>query len=251
MEEYHIHKDTIIFNSRFNSPLNEYIDVIKNYKKIFFSNYDDYELCFHTYNKYFLKYKLNYRGSEFNCPLADSLKNLTQLEEIVFGCDFNSSLGDSLENLYQLKILIFGRNFNQPITNLLNNLTMLEKITFGLKFNQELIIPPNVKILSLESNNKVIDYLPNGIEELYLGANFNLKLDDLPSSIKIISFGNKSNYKKKLNNLPKSLEKLILPPKYNNVIKNVNSNCIIDTHKHKNTNKYLFGKKISHCQHIQ
>ena len=81
--------------------------------------------------------------------------------------------------------------------------------------------------MDLNCNNRnIIDYLPNNIEELYFGYNFNLELNDLPSSIKIISFDYKSKYNKELNNLPKSLEKIYLPEKYDKEIKNINS-CII------------------------
>ena len=90
----------------------------------------------------------------------------------------------------------------------------------------------NVKILKLDCNNKkIINYLPNSIEELYLGYYFNLELNDLPNSIRILSFDYDSDYdseyNKELNNLPKSLEKLYLPKKYNMEIKNINPKCII------------------------
>ena len=89
-------------------------------------------------------------------------------------------------------------------------------------------IQTNVKILKLNCNNrKIIDYLPNSIEELYLGYYFNLELNDLPNSIKIISFNKNSKYNKELNNLPKSLEKLYLPKNYNMKIKNINAKCAI------------------------
>ena len=77
------------------------------------------------------------------------------------------------------------------------------------------------------NNRKITDYLPNTIEELYLGCNFDLELNDLPSSIKILSFDNNSYYNKDLNNLPQSLEKLYLPEIYNKEIYNLNPNCQI------------------------
>ena len=69
--------------------------------------------------------------------------------------------------------------------------------------------------------------MPNSIEELYFEFNFNLELNDLPNSIKIISLNKYSCYDKNLNNLPKSLEKLYLPKKYNKEIKNINQSCQI------------------------
>ena len=102
----------------------------------------------------------------------------------------------------------------------------------GYKFSQELNIHYSVRILKLYCNNrKIIDYLPNTIEELYLGYSFDLELNDLPSSIKILSFDNNSirdrYYKNDLNNLPQSLEKLYLPERYNKEIFNLNPNCQI------------------------
>ena len=62
---------------------------------------------------------------------------------------------------------------------------------------------------------------------LLLDYNFDLDLNDLPSSIKILSFGGESEYNKDLNNLPQSLEKLYLPKKYNKKILNLNPKCEI------------------------
>ena len=165
--DYWINEDYIIFKPEFNKSISNYIHVIKNYKKLIFSNYDDYKICISTINEH--NYNKNYKGS----------------------------------------------NFNQPILNSLDNLTQLQQLTFGYKFNQELDIQTNVKILKLDCNNKkIIDYLPNSIEELYLGYNFDLELNDLPNSIKILLFDCDSKYNKELNNLPKSLEKLYLPTNY-------------------------------------
>jgi hypothetical protein len=69
--------------------------------------------------------------------------------------------------------------------------------------------------LKINSNNKnLIDYLPESIEELVLDYNFDLELNDLPQSIKKISF-NYSNYNKELNCLPSNIE---LPLFYNKEI---------------------------------
>jgi hypothetical protein len=57
----------------------------------------------------------------------------------------------------------------------------------------------------------LIDNLPNSIEELNLGIQFNLPLDNLPSSIKSIKFNKQSKYNKPLYNLPSLLEILELP----------------------------------------
>ncbi len=80
----------------------------------------------------------------------------------------------------------------------------------------------------MDCNNKyIIDNIPNNIEELYLNVSFNLKLDNLPSSIKIIKFNANSKYNKKLNNLPKLLEYLHIPKSLEDNIENLNPNCTI------------------------
>ena len=55
----------------------------------------------------------------------------------------------------------------------------------------------------------------------------NLELNNLPNSIKIISFERHSKYNKELNNLPLSIEKIDLPYNYNKKINNINSKCLI------------------------
>jgi hypothetical protein len=84
-----------------------------------------------------------------------------------------------------------------------------------------------VRILKLNCNNKIIDNLPNSIEELYFGYNFDSGLNNLPNSIKMISFDKDSEYNKELNNLPKSLLELYLPKKYDKKIMNINEECVI------------------------
>lgn len=69
----------------------------------------------------------------------------------------------------------------------------------------------NLIYFKINSNNKyLIKNLPNGIEELELGNNFNLDINDLPSSIKKIKFYQTGLYDKELNNLPNFLEYLEL-----------------------------------------
>jgi len=53
-----------------------------------------------------------------------------------------------------------------------------------------------------------MENLPNNIEELYLSCYFDLELNNLQNSIKIISFDPHSFYRKELNNLPHFLHLL-------------------------------------------
>lgn len=67
----------------------------------------------------------------------------------------------------------------------------------------------NIKCLYLIANfNQLIDNLPYGIEELYLGDRFNNPIDFIPLSIKFISLGYEFN--QSLDNLPNSLETIEL-----------------------------------------
>ena len=97
MEKYYINDDTIIFNCEFNEPLDEYIGIITNYKKLIFSNYHDYKLCLETNNNYIETYHRLYKESNFNQPVDEGcfggLKNLIQL---TFGFNFNQLVKDVL-----------------------------------------------------------------------------------------------------------------------------------------------------------
>jgi hypothetical protein len=71
-------------------------------------------------------------------------------------------------------------------------------------------LPHGIKYLKLDCNNKkIIDYLPDSIEELILGKSFNLELNNLPSSIKKIVFEN-AHYTHQLNCLPNNIESIVL-----------------------------------------
>jgi hypothetical protein len=104
----------------------------------------------------------------------------------------------------------------------LNKLINLTHITLGYCFNEKLDLPHNIKSIILDCNNHyIINNLSDNIEELELGRNFNLELNDLPSSIKKIIFHNQSKYDKPLNNLPKNVELLELPDEYKIPIINI------------------------------
>ena len=65
-ENYWIYEDSFIFKPDFNEPIDDYIDIIKNYKKLIFSNYNDLEICIETNNNFNNKYKNNCKSSKFN-----------------------------------------------------------------------------------------------------------------------------------------------------------------------------------------
>ena len=69
-------------------------------------------------------------------------------------------------------------------------------------------------------NQYITDNLPNDIEELVLGSNFNLELNNFSTSIVKIIFHEYCDYNKELNCLPNSVELIQLPKKYNLLIVN-------------------------------
>ena len=147
---------------------------------------------------------------------------------MTFGDDFNQPLANSLDKLINLRVLTFDFEFNQQITNSLEKLINLQQLTLGYEFKQKLEIPFNINVLNLDCNNQyLIENLPNSIEEIELGDYFDLKLDNLPSSMRIIRIKN-AKYNWELNNLPKFLEKLVLPKVYDKEIKNLNPKCIVE-----------------------
>lgn len=78
---------------------------------------------------------------------------------------------------------IFKPEFNGLIDDYKDIIKNYFKLIFSNYDNLE--IPLNIKILTMDCNN------------------FNLELNDLPSSIRVIKFDKNSNYNKELNNLSK------------------------------------------------
>ena len=110
--------------------------------------------------------------------------------------------------------LTFGNRFNQQVI-IPQNVTHL---TFGYRFNQQINLP-NIKYIKLDCNIvDIIENLPNSIEEIVLGDNFDLELYNLPNSIKKISFHPDSRYDKELNCLPEFVEYLELSKYYDKKI---------------------------------
>ena len=269
MKDYITNDDTIIFNPRYNKPLDSKLLTLSKYKKIIFSDYELSSGIFEAYenenfknlkfstsdfnyplsnlldyiiSKTFLTYFIRFNqplnnctaltvlvfGWNFNCPLYNSLDNCTALTHIKFGYLFNQPLDNSLDNCTALTHIVFGTIFNQPLLNSFNNCTSLYHIGLGSNFNQKNELPFNIKSLSLDSklrdlsldsnNMNYMDHLSDNIEEIELGSDFNLELNNLPSSIKKIKFNIRSKYNKKINCLPNGLLILQLPACYDQQI---------------------------------
>ncbi len=88
-------------------------------------------------------------------------------------------------------------------------------MTLEHDFDQHCEILPNFKYLKLNCNNLyIINSLPNSIVELELDRRFNLKMDNLPTSIKKLVINKYSNYDQDLNCLPDYIEELQLNSDY-------------------------------------
>ena len=91
--------DIIIFSPYFDKPL--YHELLSNYKRIIFSDYNLCDGLFEAYeNNNFIN--LIWINSKFNQPLTDSLNKLTSLTHLTFGGNFNQPLANTLGSLTSL-----------------------------------------------------------------------------------------------------------------------------------------------------
>ena len=246
-DSYWIVDDAIIFKSHFDKYLNNYTDIMLNYKVLIFSNYTNTNITLKHNNKFTNINQTSFVKSSFNKPLGNSLLNLVDLKKLTFGfhfnhplgnslsymvnlyvltfsSDFNQLLGDSLSELYNLQKIIFGWDFNQPLDDSLSNLVNLRELTFGRKFNQpvnnSLSGLTNLRELTLGHYfNQSID-IPGWIKKLYLNCNYQQIIDYLPLSIEELVFGPEFNLE--LNDLPNSIKKIkILNSSYDKKLNNL------------------------------
>lgn len=166
------------------------------------------------------------------------------LEYLIF--NYNSRYIHPIPFHDKLKYLKVGKNFKQKI-NFNNNLH-----TLGYCFPMtDKNIPYSIKSLCLYDNNQnILDNLPNTIEELEFELDFTsddeLELNNLPNSIK------KINLKEVLipiilDNLPESVEHILLPKFYELEINKLPSNIkIIECNKN-----YKFVKSLKKNKKIK
>jgi hypothetical protein len=136
-QNYWVYQDCFIFKPEFNGSIIDYLDIIKQYNKLIFSNYNDLESSIKKINgeKF---YSEKYNGSKFNVQLGNSLDKLINLTNLTFGEAFNQPLSSSLDQLVNLTHLTFDLYFNQPLENSLYKLINLTHLTFDSDFNQPL-----------------------------------------------------------------------------------------------------------------
>lgn len=278
MDKYCIIDDKIYFNDEFNEKLEPYINIISRFDKLIFCTFpfhetihsitindfgDDGSKSFCEFNcSSKFNFDINYLpdcldmiilSSKFNSYI--NLDNLTRLKYLIFGYEYNKQT--KFVSMNNLTHLGFGYCFNFPLEiEYLKNLTHLklsEKYNQAIKFPDNLIylyigygfnidinIPYSIKIIHTNSSNySIIDYLPNTIEKIIIGVDFDVELNNLPNQIKKLQFEYTSDYSKKLVNLPDSIESIEIGYwtkfiEITNIPKNLKKikcakNCIIDS----------------------
>ncbi len=127
-----------------------------------------------------------------------------------------SSLPPNLKSFY------YGMENNTSLKNFKNKVIHENKNIVNEKncFEQLFSIFKNKKEENTMSISKTIDsesnviYYPDSLEEMYFGVYFNQPIDELPSNLKILGLECCDDFNYPLENLPASLEKIIIS-KYN------------------------------------
>lgn len=125
------------------------------------------------------------------CKDSTVMNLLMEYKKVQFADTFNSRIDWLPEGITDIGL---GMNFNQPLENLPST---VKRIIIG-KYND----------VGLSLFNQSLDYLPFGLEELYIkfGSKFNKPLNNLPHSLKILHLYSHFTYS--INNFPDSLEYL-------------------------------------------
>jgi hypothetical protein len=143
------------------------------------------------------------------------------LQELKISLDFNFLEDFKIcPNLKKLTIGFSNQNHTNKISNF--DLTQIpetvEELGFGDNFNQKLIdLPKNLKKLTFGFNFKFYaDNLPDSIEYLTFGYNFNNYVSKYPSGLKYLKFGR--NFSQCIDNLPEGLVGLFVNERFHQPI---------------------------------
>jgi hypothetical protein len=137
------------------------------------------------------------------------------LKIIIFSHYFNQKVYNLPKNLTHLT---FGVNFYQKISNLPKNLEYV-KIECPSKFENQIILPKNLKKLSLNCNNNLINNIPKHIEKIYISFDYCL--------VEIVDNNNNIITTIKINNLPLTIKKIVIEnEKYKKCIK-IPFGCVV------------------------
>lgn len=204
-KDYWIWDDIFVFKPEFNSNLEKYINLISKYDKLIFSEFSwfgdvkrIYEECF--FNKIIINNDNDMDGSLFNSNIDILPDNIVYL---ILGYDFNQQINKLPDNL---TTLIFSCEFNNLILQFPPN---IQKLYFGTKFNQNLVLADSLRYLFFGQDfNKKIIFNEN-LTHLGIGKNFSQDLE-LPTSIIFFSIELSETNSNILDNLPNSMETLVI-----------------------------------------
>ena len=199
----------LTFGNDFNQELSQLSIISQTLTHLTFGNYFNKEVNQLSQSLTHLIFGMNF-NQEVNV-LPNSITNIT------FGFYFNRKVNNLPQSITRLT---FGFTFNQEIKQIFYINKSISNLTLDYRFNQKVDLPLTIVYLKLNCNNTyIIDHLSSNIKVLNLDWNFNLELNNLPSSIKKIFFHKESKYNKELNCLPKFVEQIQLPKYYNKQIK--------------------------------
>lgn len=235
-DEFYIGKKNIIYIlPNFNSTIDP--NLLEKYNILIFANFTGLA---HIIGKNNYIYE-NQLESKFNKPI--DLPN--SLESITFGLEFNQPV--KLPN--SLKILIFGEYFNcmleLPDSLIVLDMELTMRFNYPIKlndslkilffsggFNQQISFPENLEILSFGYNFNQNILLPEKLKKLIIHESFS-KYIDLPNTLNYLKInishycncGHIFNpndelsefYQRLFDNLPNSLEKLIIDGGINHI----------------------------------
>lgn len=214
--------DTLVFKPKFNSLLDEFIEIINQHHKLYFSNSDYDNLSSRkvvnsSFNQHVSNLPSHLTHLKFGYSFNQPVSNLpSQLAYLFFDYSFNQDVGNLPQNLHTL---ILGYEFNHPLINLPLNLCVLR---LECKFMPDITnIPVNLDVLDLYCEfNKDITNLPPHLIELCLGENFDKNID-IPLSVKHLKILCKKN--KIIDYLSNSIECLRFGKKFNSPLSNLPS----------------------------
>ena len=215
-KDYWIYDNKVIFKPNFNNKLDNYLDIISKYNELIFSNYNDCSITIKTNNIYCNKYKQNYKESNFNQQviIPQNITHLTfgfyfnqqviipeNVTHLTFGHYFNQQVIIS-QNVTHLN---FGFHFNQQVNlpnikyiqidcnniDIIDNLpNSIKEIEFGYNFGLELQnLPNSIKKISFHPDSrydKELNCLPEFVEYLELGKDYDKKISKFPLNLKTI-----------------------------------------------------------------
>jgi len=168
-------------------------------------------------------------GRKFDKPIGSNGKSF--LPEGISKLDFDYYFNQPIENYIPKGVtsIKFGNFFNQQICttdgkpSLPDGLIYLE---FGCAFNRPIcndttfFLPNSIQILKFGKNfNNFIPHFPRNLKEIHFGSSFNQPVDNLPLGVEKIFFG--SQFNQPVDNLPNSITHLNFGHNFNQPIDNL------------------------------